>query len=248
MMMAGMISTEAMIEPGATLGEGCSVAAFAVVKSCARVGDNCHIDHHVVLGGLPQDIHFDASSETHVRIGNDCVIREGVTINRATRPGGATVVGQGCMLMANSHLGHDVQLGDHVILANGVLLAGHVVAGDHCFLGGNAVFHQYIRIGESAIISGGARVAHDVPPFVVAAERNQVAGLNLIGMKRCGLSSEEIQDVKACYKAVYFHPGSPSRKALAALESGLAKTDKGRLFLEFFKDSKRGFIRSSNEK
>lgn len=238
----------ALIDSSARLGKDCTVAAFAVIKAGVTLGDSVTVDHHAVIGGLPQDLHFDVSIESGVIIGDGTIIREGVTINRATKPGGNTVVGANCFLMGNSHLGHDVQLGDNVILANGVLLGGHIVVEDHCFLGGAAVFHQFVRVGEGAIISGGSRMAHDVPPFALASDYSKIRGLNLIGMKRRGFSQEEISDVKACYKAVYFQPGDPARKAKAALESGLAITKRGEHFLRFFESSKRGFIRSDNER
>ncbi|WOO42657.1 acyl-ACP--UDP-N-acetylglucosamine O-acyltransferase [Rubellicoccus peritrichatus] len=238
----------ALIDPTAKLGAACSIAAFAVIKAGVTLADRVTVDHHAVIGGLPQDLHFDSATDSGVIIGEGTVIREGVTINRATKPGGNTVVGANCFLMANSHLGHDVQLGDHVILANGVLLGGHIIVEDHCFLGGAAVFHQYIRVGEGAIISGGSRMAHDVPPFALASDYSRIRGLNLIGMKRRGFSQEEISDVKACYKAVYFQPGDPARKAKAALDSGLFKTSRGEHFLRFFESGKRGFIRSDNER
>ncbi len=242
------ISPHALVDSNAVFGAGCSVAAFAVIKAGVELAENVTVDHHAVIGGLPQDLHFDAATQSGVKVGAGTVIREGVTINRATKPSGFTTVGKNCFLMANAHLGHDVQLGDRVILANGVLLAGHVQVGNHVFIGGGAVFHQFVRIGEGAIVQGGSRMSLDIPPFVLASGLNTASGLNLVGLKRRGFSQEEISDIKACYKALYFQPGDPVKKAQAANEAGLAKTARGRQFLAFFKDSKRRYIRSLNER
>lgn len=242
-----MIEDLSLIDPNAVLGKDCSIAAFAVIKAGVVLADRVTVDHHAVIGGLPQDLHFDPTTVSGVIVGEGTVIREGVTINRATKPEGHTIVGKDCFLMGNSHLGHDVQLGDNVILANGVLLGGHVTVGGHCFLGGGAVFHQFIRIGESAIVSGGSRMAHDVPPFVIASDLNRVRGLNLVGMKRRNFTQEEIGDIKACYKAVYFQSGNPAKKARVALDAGLPKTSRGEQFLRFFDSGTRSFIRSDRE-
>lgn len=242
------IDAQAIVEPGAVVGEGCYVAAFAVVKKCVELGINVSVDHHAIIGGLPQDLHFDGTTQSGVKIGANTVIREGVTINRATRPGGTTATGENCYLMANAHLGHDVVIGDRVILANGVLLAGHIQVQDHVFLGGGSVFHQHLRIGEGAIVQGGSRMSLDIPPFVMASGYNTVSGLNMVGLKRRGFSVEEIADVKASYKAVYFHSGDPVKKAFAAVESGLGSTSRGRQFLDFFIQNKRRYIRSLRER
>lgn len=241
------INQDAWLEAGCEVDKSCTVAPFAMIRRGSILEAHVVVDCHAVIGGLPQDLSFDPQTESGVRVGVGTVIREGVTINRATAPGGYTTVGHSCYLMANCHLGHDVKVGDHVVIANGALLGGHVTVGDHCFLSGNAVFHQFIRIGESAIVSGGSRMAHDIPPFVLATERNRARGLNIVGMQRRGLSASEISDVKACYKAVFFHSGDPLSKAEKARQEGLAETDYGRIFLDFFIPSKRGYIRSANK-
>lgn len=241
------ISTQAIVESGVRLASNVEVAAFAVIKSGTVLESGVRVDHHAVIGGLPQDLHFKPDTMSGVQVGAGTVIREGVTISRGTVPGGSTRVGHSCMLMANSHLGHDVFLGDNVIVANGVLMGGHVTVGDHCFVGGAALLHQSVRVGEGAIIGGGSRISMDIPPFVLACERNCASGVNLVGMKRRGFSQEIIGDVKACYKAVYFYPGRLAHKAEAALERGLAKTPYGEMFLRFFLETKRGVIHSANE-
>lgn len=243
-----MTSAQALVEEGAQIGEGVKLAAMSIVKQGAILGDGVSVDHFAVVGGLPQDIHFDPATETYARIGKGTVLREGVTVHRSTRKGESTIVGENCFLMSNSHVAHDCVLGNRVILASGVLLAGHVHVGEGCFLGGNAVVHQFCNIGKGAIISGGVRMATDVPPYCMASGFNTVAGLNLIGLKRGGISSEDLADLRRCYRAVYFHSGSLQKKAAAALESGLGTSPHGRHFLEVIAaGSKRGFCRSLSE-
>ncbi|MGF1450633.1 MAG: acyl-ACP--UDP-N-acetylglucosamine O-acyltransferase [Opitutales bacterium] len=239
-MSATPSSPSAFVEPGATLAEGVTLGAFAVIKAGTVLGKGVCVAEHAVLGGDPQDLTFDPTTPSGVEIGAGCRIREGVTIHRSTRDGEATVVGEQSFLMTNAHVGHDCRVGPHVILASGVLLGGHVEVGAHAFLGGNAVVHQFVRIGEGAIISGGSRIAHDVPPFVMAEGHNRAAGLNLIGVKRRGFGSEVVSDLKRCYRAVLLAPGNPAANAT----KHTAETPPGRQFLAFFAGGQRGFIKS----
>ncbi|GHB89615.1 acyl-ACP--UDP-N-acetylglucosamine O-acyltransferase [Cerasicoccus arenae] len=235
------------IEDYVQMGEGVVISPFAVVKSGSVLGAEVTVDHFAVIGGNPQYLRFDPRTQSGVRVGTKTVIREGVTINRSIHTGHDTTIGGNGFLMANCHVGHDCVVGDYVVLANGVLLGGHVTVGDHVFIGGNSAVHQFCRIGESAMIGGVARITYDVPPFVMAANENEVAGLNLIGLKRRGFTEEEISDLKRCYRAVYLGKlaGSPVKKADAALAENLPTTDRGKQFLNFFTYSdSRGFIRS----
>jgi UDP-N-acetylglucosamine acyltransferase len=133
------------------------------------------------------------------------VVREHVTIHRGTKPGTATVVGDGCYLMANSHLAHNGRLGNRVVVANGVLLAGYVEVGDEAFISGNVLVHQFVRIGRLAMLSGGCGIGKDVPPFctTIGIQRNSIGGLNTIGMKRAGLSPAERAQVKQAFNFLY---------------------------------------------
>lgn len=237
----------AIIEENVQLGVDCVIAPMAVIKSGSALGDRVRVDHFAVIGGNPQYLKFDPATPSGVRVGAETVIREGVTVNRSIHAGKQTTVGAHCFLMANCHVGHDCHVGDQVVLANGVLLGGHVLVGSNVFIGGNAAVHQFCRIGEGAMIGGVARITYDVPPFVTAANENEAAGLNIIGLKRRDFTAEEISDLKRCYRAVYLSKptGSPAKKAAAALTDGLPTTDRGRQFLEFFSwHESRGFIRS----
>ncbi len=148
-------------------------------------------------------------------IGNGNTIRELCTIHRSTLDGGATSIGDCNYLMAGTHLAHDVRVADHVTIANNTLLGGHVQVADRVFIGGGCVFHQHVRIGRLAIAQGASAFSKDIPPFMLAAERNTVAGLNAIGLRRAGLEASQRQEIKNAFKLLY-KSGLNTAQALAA--------------------------------
>ena len=235
------IHATAIVEDGAQLGAGCAVHAYAVVKKHSVLGDGVVVHPFAVIGGDPQYLKFDPATESGVRIGARTVVREHVTVNRSIHAGKATVVGAGCFLMANVHIGHDCAVDDDVVLANNVMLAGHVEVGRSTFIGGGAGIHQFCRIGESAMVGGLARVTKDVAPFLMVAERDEVPGFNLIGLKRRGFTRESILEIKECYAHV-FASGDPRKPAAALLAAGVRGAE-ARRFLEFFAAGKRAFAR-----
>jgi len=241
------IHPTAIIEEGVQLGAGCVVQAHAIVRKHSVLGDGVVVHPFAVVGGDPQYLKFDPATASGVRVGAGTVIREHVTINRSIHAGKETVVGARCFLMANSHVGHDSVVADDVVLANNVMLAGHVTVGRHTFLGGGAGFHQFCRIGEGVIVSGLARIAQDIPPFAMAAERNEIIGLNLIGLKRRGFDRAAIGEIKDAFRTVYFTPGNIREVAAAALAAGTFQTTQARDFLTFFTEGKRGFARARRE-
>ena len=245
--MPTTIHPTALVEPGAQLGEDCDIHAFTIVKRWAILGDRVTVHPFSVVGGDPQDLKFDGRSESWVRIGAGTRIRESVTVNRATHPGGVTAVGENCLLMAGSHIAHDCTVGRQVVIANAVLLAGHVTVGDHAILGGGSAYHQFIRVGESSMVGGGARITLDVPPFILAAERDDIAGLNLIGMKRRGFPREAIRELKEAFRMVYGTPGNIREIAAGLLAGDGFKAAESRRFLEFFAGGQRGFARRRRE-
>ena len=198
------VGAGAFIETGAQIGADCVIGPHAVIFKHVTLGPRCRVHANAVLGDLPQDLAFK-DSESFVRIGADCIIREGVTIHRGTKPGTATVVGDHCFLMANSHLAHNVQLGRHVILANGVLLAGYVEVGDNVFFGGGVGVHQFVHIGRLVMVQGLAGISQDVPPFCTmhGTTMNSVAGLNIVGLRRAGLTPEQRLEIKRAFKLLY---------------------------------------------
>lgn len=235
------IHPTAIIEEGAQLGAGCVVHAYAVIKRHAVLGDGVKVHESAVVGGDPQFHKFDPATVSGVKVGAGTVVREHVTINRSIHAGQFTVVGARCFLMAASHIGHDCIVADDVVLANNALLAGHVEVGASTFVGGGAAIHQFSRIGEGAMVGGLARITRDIAPFLIAAERDEVSGFNVVGLKRRGFSRETIAELKDCFAAVF--AGGDPRKLAAARSAAGVKTAEARRFLEFFAGGKRGFIR-----
>ena len=228
-----MLHPTAIIHPDARLGTGVTVGPYAVIEGPARIGDGCVIQAHAIIGahvvmgkenligygaiigGDPQDFAFQPSVKSEVRIGDGNKIREYCTIHRGTTEGSATVVGDGCFLMAGAHLAHNCHLGDHIVIANNVLLAGHVSVAERVFIGGGCAFHQFVRIGQLAICQGGSAFSKDVPPFTTASDLNGIAGLNVVGLRRAGFSSGQRAEVKAAFSLLY-RSGLNTTQALAA--------------------------------
>ncbi len=254
------IHATAIVEPGAEIGVDVDIGPFSVVYSGARIGDRCRLGPQVivygattlgaecrvhagaVLGDVPQDIGFrDVTS--FLRVGDRCVLREGVTLHRGTGEGTATALGDDCFLMAFSHCGHNVQLGNGVIVANGVLFAGHVTVGDRAFISGNCLIHQFCRIGRLAMLGGGSGIAKDVPPFCMTrpVSLNRVGGLNMVGMRRGGLTPEQRLEVKRVYHLLY-HSGLNVAQALEKINTTIG----GQIAAEihaFISASSRGICR-----
>lgn len=211
----------AIIDPEAKLGVNIEIGPYAVIDGCVEIGDYSSIESHAVIEGdvrigsgnvighgaiigtPPQDLSYSPDRETGVEIGNENVIREHCTIHRGSSEGSATKIGHNNFLMAGAHVGHNCEIGNNVIIANNCLLGGHVSVGDGAFLGGGCVFHQNIRVGRLAITQGASAFSKDIPPFVIAAERNYVFGLNVIGLRRAGFSPQERDEVKAAFKLIY---------------------------------------------
>lgn len=242
--MPTVIHPTAIVEAGAQLGADCEIMAGAVVTRHCVLGDRVVVHPYAVIGGDPQYLKFDPTIASGVRIGAGTVLREHVTINRSIQAGGFTTVGEGCYFMAASHAAHDCAVGSQVVLANGALLAGHVSVGDHTFFGGGVGVHQFTRIGESVMVSGNASISRDVPHFTMVAERDDVIGFNLVGLKRRGFSRAAMVELKQAYHDVYFTPGNIRTVAAAALATGRFTTPEARRFLEFFAGGKRSFARA----
>lgn len=243
-----VVGPYAVIEDGVVLGASCRIASHAVLRKGTVLGDSVSVDSFAVVGGEPQALSFDTALPTGVLVGNNVMIREGCTINRATAEGANTVVGDGCLLMAQAHVAHDCKLGKEVVLANNVMLGGHVTVGDKVFIGGGAGIHQFCRVGAFAMVAGNASITADVPPYVMVADRSTAHGLNMVGLRRAGFERPEIADLKKCYRAVFFGGGNLKKKAAEAVrEHEFGTTVVGARFLSFFEDGKRGFVQSSTE-
>jgi UDP-N-acetylglucosamine acyltransferase len=236
-----MIHPTAVVEAGAQLGADVEIMAGAVVTRWARIGDRVVVHQGAVIGGDPQYLKFERGTRSYVDVGAETVVREHVTLNRSIHDGQATVIGQRCFLMACSHAAHDCAVGDEVVLANNALLAGHVTVGTLSFVGGGAAIHQFCRIGEGAMVAGLARITRDVPPFTMVAERDELIGLNLVGLKRRGWPRDTLRELKELYREVCVPTGNSRELAAAQLEQ--AQAPAARAFLEFFGGGKRGFCR-----
>ena len=238
------IHPTAIVEDGAVLGADCVIHAHAHVTRHCVLGDAVVVHPFAVIGGDPQDLSFDCRRSSGVRIGARTVLREHVTVNRATQAGAFTEVGADCFLMTASHVAHDCRVGERVVMANAVLLAGHVHVGERAFIGGAAVFHQFVRVGEGAMVSGVSRMTRDVPPFTMVAERDELIGLNVVGLRRRGLKAPVLAELKAAFRAVCRPIGNPRELAAAALAGGAFQSPEARRFLEFFGGGRRGFLRA----
>ncbi len=220
------------------IGAGCVIGAHVILENRVILGEGTKVGHGTLIGGNPQDHGFDVTRrDTGVRIGKNNVIREYVTIHRATAEGADTVVGDGNFLMTGCHLAHDSVVGNGAIMANNALSAGHVRIGDRCFLGGGSVFHQFIRIGTLAMVRGGCRFSKDIPPFTIAAGENSVVGINSIGLRRAGLSAEARKDIKRAFYLLY-HSGLNVSQALEAAD-GETWGAEAALFFEFVRAAKK---------
>ena len=236
----------AIVEVDAEIGDGCVLNQHAIVRRFAILKERVFVDSFAVVGGDNQDLKFDPSVRSGVIIGAGTKIREGATVHRASHEGEYTIVGDNCLLMGACHVAHDCILGNNVILANGVLIAGHVKVQSHAILGGGSVFHQFMRVGELAFVSGNASMGCDIPPFVLASERNEIHGLNIVGLRRAGYTNEDLRDLKNLYRRLLATPGNPVELAKAVRDEGeYGSSRAGQIFLKFFEEeSLRGYLRA----
>jgi UDP-N-acetylglucosamine acyltransferase len=242
--MKSSIHPTAIVEPGARIGDGCVIHAGAIVRASAVLGERVIVHPYAVVSGDPQVLRFDTATQSGAIIGAGTIIHEFATVNRAMKAGCNTVVGANCLLMACSHVAHDAVVGDNVVVANAVLIAGHVHVENHAILGGGSAYHQFTRVGEGAIVGGLSRITKDIPPFTMAAERDEVAGLNIIGLRRRGVSREAIRELKEAFRLVYFRTGSVRAIAAEAIASGAFKSPEAAQFLAFMTTGTRGIARS----
>ena len=225
------------IEGPAEISSGCVLHAHVILTGRVRLGNDTRIGHGAIIGTPSQHLSFAPDHDGEVSIGNSNTIRELCTIHRSTVEGGATRMGDHNYLMAGTHLAHDVRLGDHVVIANNALLGGHVQIADRVFIGGGCVFHQHIRVGRLVIAQGASAFSKDIPPFTLAAERNTVAGLNVVGLRRAGMDADQRQEIKNAFKLLY-KSGLNIAQALEAageLDWGTEAAE----FFEFVREAKK---------
>lgn len=237
----GAIGPYTIVEGAVEIGEGTRLAGHVVIRRGVRLGANCQVHSGAVLGGEPQDKNFPGE-ESYVIIGEQNILREYVTIHRGTTPGSATRLGKHNFLMAGAHVGHNATVGSHVVLANNVLLGGYATVEDYAFLGGAAAVHQHCRVGKLAMVGGHVRVIQDVPPFLLAAEFDVATkGLNLVGLRRYGMSAEKISALKKAYQLLY-RAKLPLTVALERIEKEIG-TEEALYLVDFIRHSERGICR-----
>jgi UDP-N-acetylglucosamine acyltransferase len=239
-----VIGPYAIVEAGCVVGEGCEIRAHAVICANTILGAQNQIGYGAVIGTEPQDYAFKGGP-SRVEIGSRNRIREYVTIHRATKENGVTRVGDDNFLMGGVHLGHDVEIGNHVILANNTLLSGYVQVGDGAFLGGATIVHQFVRIGRLAITRGGTRLGKDVPPYFMAVATNQVSGINRVGLRRAGVPQEIRRAIRAAYDMVYRSKMNVGQ-AVEGLRVKFPQPEITEL-LNFISASKRGICRDRGD-
>jgi UDP-N-acetylglucosamine acyltransferase len=253
-----MIHPTAIVSPAAELDASVEVGPFAVIDAGVHLGPGCRVGPHVfltghtsagagnqfyagcVIGEAPQDVKYK-DEPTGLRIGDNNLFREGVTVHRSNCTEAETVIGSNNYFMVNSHVGHNVQLGDGIVVANGALLAGHVEVGDRAFISGNCVVHQFVRIGTLGLMQGGSRISQDLPPFTIAVGPNEICGLNVVGLRRAGYSPSERLELKELYHWL-FRRGQNLSQSLAEAEGKFLSVP-AKMMLDFVASSKRGVLR-----
>ncbi|MCA1751150.1 MAG: acyl-ACP--UDP-N-acetylglucosamine O-acyltransferase [Cryomorphaceae bacterium] len=224
------------------IGDGTEIMPNAVIMDGARIGRNCRIFPGAVISAIPQDLKFDGEVTT-VEIGDNTTIRECVTVNRGTVDRMKTVVGSNCLIMAYTHLGHDVKIGNHCILANAASVAGHVTINDYAILEGVVAVQQFVTIGAHAFVAGGSLVRKDVPPFVKAArEPLAYVGVNTVGLRRRGFSEEAVHLIEDMYRIIYVQ-NTNITKALSIVEETVPDIPERAEILDFIRKSSKGVMR-----
>ena len=258
--MLAEIHDTAIVHSGASIGRGVSIGPYSIIGEDVKIGDGCSIGscvriegkttfgknnrvfHGAAIGSIPQDLKY-RGADSFVTIGDDNVFREFVTINVATDEGESTVIGDKNLLMAYVHVAHNCIIGDNVILANSVNLAGHVIVQDYAIRGGVVPVHQFVTIGSHSFIGGGSRVPKDILPYVkVAGNPPRVGGINSVGLKRRGFTTEQIVQIKRAYRYIY-RSGLNVTQALEKIERELSDTPEIKTLIEFIHNSRRGITK-----
>ena len=233
------IGPYAVIEEDVILGDGCQIAAHAVIKRHTRMGARNRVAEHAVIGGDPQDFKFKADCLSYTEIGDDNWLREGVTIHRGSREGSVTRLGSGCFLMAYTHIAHDCQVGNQVVMANTAGVAGEVVVADKAFISAAVTVHQFCRIGRNAMIGLSSKVVQDALPFCITdGNPGRARGLNLVGLRRSGFAKEDIAALKEAYRLLYSTKVTLAEALAAMGEMPSPAVGELKAFIE---STKRGF-------
>jgi len=228
------------------IGDGTKIGSHVVIEGWTTIGRECQIHHGACVGNAPQDLKFKGE-KTFVYIGDNTVIREFVTINRATGEGEETRIGSNCLLMGTVHIAHNCVVGNNVVISNHAGLAGHVTVEDRAIIGGLTGVHQFVKIGRNAMVGGASKVVQDVPPFVIADGRPaRVCGLNSVGIARAGLSEDVRRNLKRAYR-ILFRSGLKLSEAITTMEQELDSSEPVDHLLRFLRNVNRGICRSRRD-
>jgi UDP-N-acetylglucosamine acyltransferase len=257
--LTAQVHPTAILSPETEVREGAEIGPYVILEGSVRIGPGCIIRPHAhlvgplimgrenqvftgaVLGDRPQHLKYQGEP-TRLEIGDHNVFREGVTIHRGTTHSWITRIGSHNYFMANSHVGHDCIVGNHCIFANGALVGGHCTIGDNAYLSGNCGIHQFVRVGRLAMLSGCSKTTKDIPPFIIQQGIDIVVGVNVIGMRRAGISHEQIDAVRRAFRILY-REGHVIPTALTRIEAELGAADVIAELVTFIRQSIRGINR-----
>lgn len=238
-----IIGPYAVISDTAIIGAGTKIASHCVVEGNTTIGKNCEIFTGAVIGSRPQDLKYKGE-KVYLEIGDNNIIREYCTLNPGTEEGSKTIVGDGNLIMAYSHVAHDCRVGNNCVLANGSTLAGHVTIEDQAVIGGLVAIHQFVRVGKLSIIGGCSKVVQDIPPYSTCdGHPAAVFGLNLIGLRRHNVSKDSIGLLDDAFR-ILFSSGLSVKHALEKLVKEVKLTSEVSYLVEFIKKTERGIARS----
>lgn len=238
-----VVGPYSVISDNVSIGAETKIGAHCVIEGNTSIGESCEIFTGAVVGSRPQDLKFK-DEKVFLEIGNHNIIREYCTLNPGTKEGAKTIIGDNNLLMAYSHIAHDCKVGNGCVLANNCTLAGHVTIEDKAVIGGIVAIHQFVRIGMLSIVGGCSKVVQDIPPFSTCdGHPARVYGLNLIGLRRKGISSASIKQLDQAFRII-FNSGLSVKHAVEKVEKELEKNEEITYLLNFAKSSERGLTRS----
>jgi UDP-N-acetylglucosamine acyltransferase len=238
------IGPYSVIEKNVLIGEGTKIGPHVVIREGTYIGKQCQISQFASIGEAPQSVGYKGE-KTFLQIGDHNIIREFVTLHRGTiKGGGKTVIGNENFLMAYSHVAHDCQIGNQVVMANGATLAGHILIEDFAIIGGLSAIHQFCRVGTYAIVGGLTGVLLDIPPYTKAqGDIAKLFGLNTIGLKRANFSEETLKALKKAYRIIFRSSLTLEKAMKRVVEDEISQTPEVQHFLQFIQCSKRGITR-----
>ena len=241
------IGPYAFIDEFVEIGDGCRILPHSTIFNYVKMGRNCQVFPGAVIGAIPQDLKF-TGEVTYVEIWDNVNIRECATINRGTQASGkgVTKIGSNTLLMSYTHVAHDCTVGEHCILVSYVGIAGETDVDDWAILGGGTMAHQFSKIGKHAMVGGGSKINKDIPPYILCGrDPISYAGINIVGLRRRGFSSDQIRNIKDMYDIIYAS-GLNVTDACAKVAAGFPQSEERDTILDFIRNSKRGIVKGNS--